>query len=112
MKQSIGCLVLAALLLLGYARVSASVTISSFSAQAQSGKIQINWTTASEISNVGFHVLRSTSAGGSYAPINASIIPSKCIGCVAGASYSFTDSAVSSGQTYYYKLQSVNSSSG
>ncbi len=111
-KQSLACLVLAALLLLGYARVSAAVTISSFGAQAQGSAIQINWTTASEISNVGFHILRSTSSGGSYAQINASIIPSKCIGCVAGASYSFTDSAVSSGQTYYYKLQSVSSSGG
>jgi hypothetical protein len=108
-KQLVSLLTLAALLLLDSARVSAAVTVSSFKAQAQGAAVQLAWTTATEVSNAGFHVLRSTSANGSYTQITASIIPSKCLGCVTGASYSFTDSSASAGQTYYYKLQSVDS---
>lgn len=87
---------------------SAAVTVSSFQAQAQGTQIKLTWTTASEINNAGFNLLRSTSAGGTYTKINGSLIPTNCMGCLAGASYSHNDSGVSTGQTYYYKLQSVS----
>lgn len=85
----------------------ASVTVSSFEAQAQGAQILLRWTTASEINNAGFNLLRSTSQTGTYAKI-AGLIPTKCLGCITGASYSYTDSAVTPGQTYFYKLQSVD----
>ncbi len=111
-KQFIVLLTCAALVLLGYARASASVTISSFKAQAQGAAIQLVWTTATEVDNAGFYVLRSNSASSGYAQITASLIPSKCVGCVTGASYSYTDSAIAAGQTYYYKLESVDTRGG
>lgn len=112
LKHSIMLLTAAVLCLLGYARASGAVTVSSFGVQAQKTAIVISWTTATEIGNVGFHVLRSTSSGGSFSTIDSSLIKSNCFGCVTGASYSFTDSSVSAGQTYYYKIQSVDSGGG
>jgi hypothetical protein len=108
-KQLVICVACAAIVLLDFARVSAAVTISSFKAQAQGAAIQLGWTTATEVNNVGFYVVRSTTANGSYTQITASLIPSKCLGCVAGTSYSYTDSSAAAGQTYYYKLESVDS---
>jgi hypothetical protein len=89
-------------------RVSAAVTISSFDAKWQSGKVAVNWKTATELNNVGFNILRSTSPNGTFAKVNYT--PTQCLGCLTGMSYSFIDSGVTPGQTYYYRLQSVNTS--
>ena len=91
-------------------RVSAGVTISSFDAKWQSGKVVVNWKTATELNNVGFNILRSTSPNGTFAKVTYT--PTQCLGCLTGMSYSFIDSAVTPGQTYYYRLQSVNTSGG
>ncbi len=85
----------------------AAVTISDFSARAQGNKIHVTWNTATELNNAGFNLLRSTSSGGGFSKI-AGLIPSECIGCIAGAPYAFDDGSVSAGPTYYYKLQSVD----
>jgi hypothetical protein len=92
-------------------QVFAAVTISSFTAKAKSPQIEVNWATATEINNSGFNLLRSTTQNGSYDKI-AGLIPAKKPGSILGASYSYTDSSVTSGQTYFYKLQSVESSGG
>jgi chitinase len=47
---------------------------------------------------VGYNVYRSTSATGSYAKINSSVDPNTA----------YSDSSVTSGQTYYYEATSVN----
>ncbi len=85
-----------------------AVTISDFSAQGGSGQITINWTTANEWNNLGFNLWRSTSPDGTYFKLNANIIPSKCTGCIVGASYVYTDLDVGAGKTYFYKLESVD----
>lgn len=95
-----------------FTRAHAAVTVSSFKAQAQAAKIEVTWTTASEINNVGFNLLRGNSAAGTFAKINANLIPTQCLGCIAGSSYSYSDSSVASGQTYFYKLQSVDNGGG
>jgi len=92
-------------------RVSAAVTVSSFTATAKGNQVLVKWTTATEISNVGFNLLRSTAQGGNYAKI-AGLIPSANPMSILGSNYSYTDSAVSTGQTYFYKLQSVDSKGG
>lgn len=89
-----------------------AVTMASFAAQWQTPNVEIDWTTAIEIRNIGFNLLRSNSANGTYARINTALIPSKCIGCLSGASYEYIDSGVSPGQTYYYKLESVDTRGG
>jgi hypothetical protein len=93
-------------------RAHAAVTVSSFKAQAQAAKIELTWTTASEINNVGFNLLRSNAAAGTFTRINANLIPTQCLGCIAGSSYSYGDSSVALGQTYFYKLQSVDNRGG
>jgi hypothetical protein len=95
-------------LLLVATQALAAVTVSSFTAKNQANQIIVAWMTASEVNTMGFNLLRSTSATGTYNKINSILILSKCLGCVTGASYSYTDSAVTTGKTYYYKLQSVD----
>ena len=93
--------------------VSAAVTVSSFSAQRQATQVALSWSTASEINNVGFNLYRSTSAGQRRdAKVNGNVIPSKCLGCIVGASYSFADTGASSSQTVYYTLESVDAGGG
>lgn len=87
------------------AQVFAAVTISSFKAQLQTNQVQLTWRTASEVNNAGFNILRSTSANGTYQKINPNLIPPKF--SISGADYSYTDSTITTGQTYYYKLQAV-----
>jgi signal peptidase I len=98
----------AMLLFFPSAEVSAAVTVSSFTVRVQGNQVQALWTTASEINNVGFNILRSNSQNGAYSKVNASIIPSQCLGCITGRNYAFTDNSTSPGQAYFYKLQSVD----
>ncbi len=89
-------------------RVSAAVTVSSFTAQTNGSGVLLEWTTATELQNTGFNLLRSSSMGGAYTKI-AGLIPTKNPpGSLLGASYSYTDSSVTSGQTFFYKLESVD----
>jgi len=104
----LGAVLLAALPL----RVSAAVTMSSFDAKWQSGKVAVNWKTATELNNVGFNILRSESGGGSFSKINYTPSRPECMGSITGCQYSFTDTSVVSGKAYYYRLQSINTSGG
>lgn len=95
------------LALLGVARASANVSVSSFTAKAQTTQIQLTWKTASEVSNAGFNIYRSTSSTGPWTnKLNPNLIPA-CPGCALGASYSYNDTTALKGQTYYYRLESV-----
>jgi hypothetical protein len=85
-----------------------AVTVSSFTAAVEAGRIGLAWMTASEIGITGFNLLRSASATGTYRRINSGLILNKCLGCVTGANYSYTDETVAAGQKYFYKLQSVD----
>ena len=86
----------------------AAVTLAWFTATGGDGQVLIEWETASEINNIGFNLWRSTSETGDYARLNDSLIPSQALGSVIGAYYSYTDSDVINGTTYYYKLESVD----
>lgn len=92
-------------------RAYAAVTIQSFTAKAQTSSILVEWKTASEISNAGFNLYRSTLPNGPWTTkINSSLIPA-CPGCY-NVSHSFTDSGALKGQTYYYKLENVEFNGG
>lgn len=88
-------------------RAFAAVTISSFTAAWQGNSVIVRWSTGSELNNAGFNILRSTSANGTFTKVNYT--PAQ-FGSIAGASYAFTDSGVTPGQTYYYRLQSIDTS--
>ncbi len=83
-----------------------AVDLASFEARALSGAVELSWKTASELDNLGFHLHRSTSAGGPYERITANLIPG--LGSSpAGASYRYVDAGLENGRTYYYKLEDV-----
>ena len=85
----------------------AAVTLVSFTATGGDGQVLIEWETASEINNIGFNLWRSTREMGDYVKLNDLLIPSQALGSVIGASYSYMDTAVVGGTTYYYKLESI-----
>jgi hypothetical protein len=60
----------------------------------------LNWAASTSTNIVGYNLYRGTASGGPYTRINTSL--------VAGTGY--TDSTVSSGQTYYYVSTAVDSS--
>ena len=80
------------------------VTLINFDAQAKDNQyIQTLWMTASEISNKGFYLMRSTDA---LAWEKLTFIPSKADGgnSTGTLSYFYDDHAVSSNKVYYYQL--------
>lgn len=96
--------------------VWAAVKITEFTAEAriecEPGKaacIILKWETASETDNLGFRIVRSLTETGSYAEIS-DFIPSLDEG--VGASYIFTDTAVTPGITYFYKVQDLPAGGG
>ena len=108
MKRSRTILILiAVIILLGGSHALAAVTLASFTAAGGDDQVLLEWETASEVNNIGFNLWRSTNEAGSYAKLNDSLIPSQAMGSVIGAHYYYTDSDVSNGATYYYKLESV-----
>ncbi|MGB8647832.1 MAG: hypothetical protein WCF84_21540 [Anaerolineae bacterium] len=86
-----------------------AVTLGGFSAAWQGTRVQVQWNTLSEINNLGFNLLRSTSATGPFTQINARLIPG-CAGCSTGQSYSYADANVTANTTYYYKLAAMDKS--
>jgi hypothetical protein len=67
----------------------------------------VDWQTASELDTAGFNLYRSESLQGPFIKINSTLIqPSS--DPLAGGSYSYTDSPVQPGHTYYYQLEEVN----
>ncbi|KAA3657409.1 MAG: T9SS C-terminal target domain-containing protein, partial [Calditrichaeota bacterium] len=83
------------------------VELTTFAASAGDGFIELAWSTASESENMGFNVYRSESENGQYLKINEEIIAGQG-NSASGASYSFQDSDVLSGNTYFYKIADVS----
>ena len=66
----------------------------------------VEWTTESELNQAGFNLHRSENRGGPYVKLNDALIPASP-DPIAGASYVYTDTTVTAGVTYYYKLEDV-----
>lgn len=84
-----------------------AVLWSAFDAQAVGATVLVTWETTSELDIAGFNVFRSASADGQYAKLNAALIPATG-GPAQGAAYSYEDSNVTAGGTYYYKIEAVS----
>lgn len=88
-----------------------SVELRWFRAKASGSYVTLEWQTDSEINSEGFNILRSGSESGAYFQINSTLIAAEgSLG--VGAAYRFIDSDVVKGQTYWYKLEEVDSSAG
>jgi hypothetical protein len=64
----------------------------------------ISWETALEINNTGFNVWRSETEEGEYIKINDPLIPAEG----NDSKYNFVDNTVIRGNTYYYKLEDID----
>ena len=58
--SAISLAILTFMILVPMQGASAAVTISSFTAKPKSPQIEVSWTTATELNNSGFNLLRST----------------------------------------------------
>jgi len=86
---------------------SMPVVLSSFEAVPGFERITLNWTTASETDALGWHVARRGGLNGTFRTITSQMVRA------AGTSsephnYTYTDTDVSAGITYYYKLLLYN----
>jgi len=85
-----------------------AVELVSFQARGLDGAVELNWQTASELRNLGFHLYRATASEGLYERITSRPIPG--LGSSpAGARYSYVDSGLAGGVTYYYQLEDIES---
>ena len=83
-----------------------AVELASFTATGYDGAVALEWRTASELDNMGFHLYRSFSDDGSYDRITDTVIPGLGSSPV-GAKYSYRDVGLTNGVTYYYKLEDI-----
>lgn len=70
--------------------------------------ILVEWSTASELSTVGFNIYRSENKDGPYAKVNQALIPAST-DPLGGGDYSYRDTTVTAGITYFYQLEDVDS---
>ncbi len=70
-------------------------------------KIVIEWSTQSELGIAGYNLRRGESPDGPFIQINSQIIPSSEDPLVGGE-YSFEDTGLKPGATYYYVLEDVD----
>lgn len=85
-----------------------AVSMASFDAQWSGDQVAVTWDTVSEIDNLGFNLYRSQSPDQVGELITTQMIPSQSPGSTQGFSYSFTDSAVTPGSTYWYTLTDLD----
>jgi len=84
-----------------------AITLEKFTAAAERDKVVLNWTTGTEIDNLGYFIVRSTDLESNYELVNTKIISSTSNG-TSGSEYTFNDVNVNPGTIYYYWLISVD----
>lgn len=72
-----------------------------------SANVELSWETATEQQTVGFNVYRSYDPDENFVLVNEEQLIDSKGGPVSGATYSFIDSDVEAGRTYYYILEEV-----
>ena len=96
--------ILALLILTAGAR--AAVTLKYFRvAQVSAAAVKLEWETATELDHVMFALSRADEKDGDYQTLET--FPAEG-DAVSGAYYSFTDTSVAPGHTYWYKLEDLD----
>ena len=86
-----------------------AVELVRFETQSDGEAIRVQWETAAEIDNLGFHLYRAEAPDGTWTRLNDRLIPSQVPpGSPVGASYELVDEDVELGITYYYRLEDVD----
>jgi hypothetical protein len=88
--------------------VLSAVDLRYFQAVANEASITIEWGTATELDHAGFFVLRGTALNGDYQRISSFIYAQG--DSLTGADYEYDDQNVQSGHSYWYKLESIDTS--
>ena len=83
------------------------VTLSSFRADLKEGAVVVRWTTASEMENAGFYVLRRRDSASDFVQVSPTLIPGA--GTTAERqTYTYQDTAAQRNVPYYYRLEEVS----
>jgi hypothetical protein len=86
-----------------------AVDLVSFTAVGLDGMVVLEWQTASELDNLGFHLYRATAPHAPYERITARPIPG--LGSSPeGARYGYPDSPLPNGRIYFYRLEDIETS--
>ncbi|MCK4296430.1 MAG: T9SS type A sorting domain-containing protein [Candidatus Marinimicrobia bacterium] len=87
--------------------ISLPVTLTSFTATPGNAKVTLNWTTESEVENLGFNIYRSFYPSGQFTIINDQLIPGH--GNTSSRNeYQYIDRNVINGIGYWYQLEDVS----
>lgn len=86
---------------------SLPVELLAFEAIGDYGNVTINWTTGSEIDNLGFNLYRSVKDEEDWFLLNEYLISGQG-NSVEETDYEFVDRNIVAGETYVYKLESVS----
>jgi hypothetical protein len=89
--------------------VATAVRLMSFAAVPADGSVSLEWRTGSELDNLGFHLYRGPSADGPWTRLTSSLIPGLGSSPL-GQAYSWLDTGLVNGTTYYYRLEDVDTS--
>ena len=73
--------------------------------------VVIAWETLNERLALGYNVQRQDTEGGEFVNVNSEFISSKTPGSDLGNTYEFTDTSVTAGAIYWYRLELVRSDS-
>jgi hypothetical protein len=85
--------------------IGLALSLSSFVPTA----VTVEWSTATELNTVGFNLYRADTENGPFQKVNTDLIPASPDPLVGGT-YTFTDTNVVAGRTYYYRLEDVETS--
>lgn len=83
------------------------ITLVYFTARGNVDAVTLAWETATEIDNAGFNLYRASTVDGAYSKTNPTLIPAEG-DPVSGASYTYVDTNIVRGNTYYYKLEDID----
>jgi len=84
-----------------------AVSLISFTAMGSSNGVEVEWETAQEIDNMGFHLYRCSNPAGPFIRLTDRIIPGLTFS-VMGKHYTYRDTNVTRGELYYYRLEDID----
>jgi uncharacterized repeat protein (TIGR01451 family) len=97
----------------GVGATPTAATVGEFAAAQEADRVQLRWTTVSELSLYGFHLYRGTDAAGPGERITGDPLPSQGAGGLDGFAYAYDDFTPRPPETaFYYWLEELHSDGG